>query len=491
MTVRAALLLAALFAAALPLYLARNTTNPPGYFFDEASISYEAMTIEQRGVDEWGNSMPLFFKSGGDYKSSPYIYLLAAVYHFTGPGRTAARDFSGVLGDLTAAALGWLAWMLSRQLWVAAATFISVVFTPSMFEMSHVVFEVALYPLVFTLFLMALLHASRRERWTAWDVIFLAITLSLCTYAYAIGRMYGPMLVAEVCIFFYTRRRRNALTAIVLLYIATTVVPMTVYQIRLHGALTERFLQLSYLDEPVPMIAHDFVSHYLEDFDPVQQALTGDPNPRHHVKGSGGNILIATLVLAFTAIAGAGRDASRWRVFLIFALVLGTVPAALTSDRMHNLRMVPYATLMIVLSAMALTTVPRRMLAALTALALLQSAWFFVHFYRDGTATVRQRAFQSACEPVTLAALSRQSRPIYLIGHVFAMDSIWYAWPHGWEMKDFVIRDPAGAAPAGAVVISNAVPPGGAREIYGQGGFWTYLAPSLAIAPPARARRPL
>ncbi len=272
----AALLIGALFLAALPLYLAGNTTNPPGFFTDECAIAYAAMRVVQHGVDELGNRMPLYFASSGEYKNPVYVYLLAGVFRFTGPSAAVARDFSGIAGDLAAAAMAWLSWMLTRRRWAAVATFAMVVLTPALFEMSRLVFEVALYPLVFALFLIAVLRASRRERWTASDVIFLAVTLSLCTYTYSIGRLYAPLLLAGL-FFFYTRRRRNALVALVALYVVTTLVPLLVFQLHNDRALTGRFRGLSYLDEPLPYVVHDFVDHYLEDFDPVGQSLRGDP----------------------------------------------------------------------------------------------------------------------------------------------------------------------------------------------------------------------
>ena len=473
------LVIAALFLAALPLYLGGNTTNPPGFFGDEARICYNALLIGERGVDEWGDRLPLYFRAGGEYQNPVYVYLLAAIFRVTGPSSAVARDLSAILGDLAAAAMGWLAWMLTRRRGVVAATFAMVVLTPALFEISRLVFEVALYPLVLALFLIAVLRASRRERWDATDVLLLALTLSLCTYAYSIGRLYGPLLLAGL-FFFHTPRRRIALVAVVALYAVTTLVPMFVYQARHRGALTVRFRQLSYLQEPLPLFVHDFAAHYLESFDPVGQSLQGDSQERHHVRGSGGGILAATFLLAFAGVAIAGRRAGAWHLFLIYALILSLVPVALTSDPLHALRAVPYTLLLIVFASIACAEVPVRWLAAVAVIAVLQSGWFFVHFVRDGPR--RAAAFQTGCQPATAAALAQQQRPIYLVGHIWPIASIWYGTLHGVGRNDFVVCDPTGTPPANAVVVTMALPPPGAREVFRRDGFRTYIAPGYTAA---------
>jgi hypothetical protein len=89
--------LALLLAAALIFYARGAATNPPGFFLDESSIAFNAHTVSQSGVDEYGESLPLYFRAFGEYKNPVYIYLLAGVYTVTGPSIAAARFLSAVL----------------------------------------------------------------------------------------------------------------------------------------------------------------------------------------------------------------------------------------------------------------------------------------------------------------------------------------------------------------------------------------------------------
>lgn len=50
------------------------STNPPGFFCDEAAIGYNTYKILTTGKDEYGVSFPVFFQSFGDYRLPVPIY---------------------------------------------------------------------------------------------------------------------------------------------------------------------------------------------------------------------------------------------------------------------------------------------------------------------------------------------------------------------------------------------------------------------------------
>ena len=67
------------------------TDRPTGFYLDESSFAWNAWSLVTTGADEHGRTWPLFFESFGDWKTAPYIYLLAAVFAVTGPSILAAR----------------------------------------------------------------------------------------------------------------------------------------------------------------------------------------------------------------------------------------------------------------------------------------------------------------------------------------------------------------------------------------------------------------
>ncbi len=127
-------------------YFAGVPKNPPGFFIDEASIAFNAHSIALQGIDEHGQRFPLYFQAFGEYKSPVYIYVLAALYKFTGPGVFAARLLSAVLGLSAALLLGLLAFQMTRRRAAGLIIFIAAGLTPWLFEISRLVFEVTLLP---------------------------------------------------------------------------------------------------------------------------------------------------------------------------------------------------------------------------------------------------------------------------------------------------------------------------------------------------------
>ncbi|HEV7922147.1 MAG TPA: glycosyltransferase family 39 protein, partial [Thermoanaerobaculia bacterium] len=303
---------AALIVACALWYFADQRKNPPGFYLDESSIAYNAWTIAHHGVDEYGVRFPLYFKAFGEYKNPVYIYLLAGVFELTHPTNLAARRFSAFLGFAAALSLGALAWSLTRRRSVAAITFLTAIATPNLFEVSRLVFEVALFPLALVAMLAAVLAAHRRERWNGWIVLALAGSLALITYTYSTGRLLGVLYAAGLLIL-YTRERRPSLIAVYAIYAAVALLPIAVYNARHEGALTVRARQISFVpmwrEHPADVLAN-LERNYAANLLPLGQSLSGDPNARHHVQGSGGNVLLMTFALAAmgTALVIRSRD---------------------------------------------------------------------------------------------------------------------------------------------------------------------------------------
>ena len=167
--------------------------DPPGFYIDEASIAYNAHSISQTGHDEHGVSWPLYFRAFGEYKNPVYIYALAAIFKVTGPRIRVARLFSALLGALACLLLGYLAWRLSRRLSISIIIFLSALLTPWLYESSRLVFEVAAYPAVTVLFLLALQRAAAKLSSDA------AVVGVVGTYHWTIARAFVRSRTAVLC----------------------------------------------------------------------------------------------------------------------------------------------------------------------------------------------------------------------------------------------------------------------------------------------------
>jgi len=273
------LLLASILFLTAVLYVAGIRHNPPGYYIDESSISFNAHLIAQTGRDEHGEMFPLFFRAFGEYKNPVYIYLLAAIYRITGPSPTAARLLGAVLLYLASLAIGLLALRLSGRCDVALLVLLTALLTPWLFELSRVVLEVAVYPLLVAIFLLNLQRVSKLSRWSWLDASVIALLLALLTYSYSIGRLFAPLLALGL-LFFLARLKWHSIGRVWLLY-ALLLVPLFIFNWRHPNALTGRFQIITYstADSTYPQLVWEFVKHYVGNFNPWRMVVKGGKLP--------------------------------------------------------------------------------------------------------------------------------------------------------------------------------------------------------------------
>ena len=88
-----------LIAAALRLFALGS--NPPGLYWDEVSLGYNAYSILKTGHDEHNRFLPIdTFKAFGDYKPPGYIYATVPSIALFGLNNFAVRLPSALAGTL-------------------------------------------------------------------------------------------------------------------------------------------------------------------------------------------------------------------------------------------------------------------------------------------------------------------------------------------------------------------------------------------------------
>ena len=458
-----------IIASAVALYARGVPNNPAGFYIDESSIAYNAHLISQTARDEYGVQWPLYFRAFGEYKNPTYIYLLAALFKITGPSIFAARMLSSLLGAGAALLLGLLAWRLSQRFWLAVIVTGSALLTPWLYESSRLVFEVAAYPFVIALFLLSLQRAAARHRWHTYDVIAIAVTLALVTYTYSIGRLLGPLLAAGLVCFAHKHNRRPVVLA--LAAYAITLVPLATFAWVHPGAMSSRLIAISYLNSHTSFasVAVDFMKHYAADINPWTMLVTGEQNIRDHIGGMGafliGSFIVAALGL-FLVIKGRLND-SWWR-FIVYALAVSVIPAALTANYFPQLRLIVLPVLLHVLMVPGLQFLAdvsrgvgglRKWSPVMIAIILIvaEGLYFQRLFQRDSPArwyVMDARFPRKILEP----ALAMNRRPIYLYDRSNSsgyIQALWHGTLRGLPPSAFARPAVADSVPAGSVVISS------------------------------------
>ncbi len=388
-----------LAVAAFQLWISPG--NPPGFFRDEAALAYNAHTIADEGRDEYGARFPLYFSSFLDYKSPLYVYGLAGVFLVTGADREVARGFSAACMLAAILLLGWLGYRTTGKASVGVATVVVAGTSPWLFELGRVAFEVAMEPLFLSLALLGVERACRFDRWSWRTALPVSAALGGITYVYAGGRLLAPLLAASLVV---VGRWRWLLVAWV--GFAATQIPLLAYTREHPGALTRRFDATSFVTDDMPPweIAWRASVNYLQDLQLWHYAVSGDVKPYAHTPGSGA-LLTASLALSVAGLVLVllrRRSDPFWR-YVVAALVVSPVPAALTIDRFHAVRLAPFAVMLVVVAIPGVEALrdaavrgrgARILAAALVALAAMQLAFFVRNYTTKGP--LRTGRFEAA-----------------------------------------------------------------------------------------------
>ena len=460
-----ALLTAVALVAAAAIFV-RITKNPPGFYIDESSIAYNAHTIARAGCDENGIPWPLYFRAFGDYKNPVYIYILAGLFRLAGPSILIPRLLGAGLVVLAAATLGLLALRWSRSRIVALLIGISVLITPWLFELGHVAMEVALYPFACALFLFCLHRATGKTKWGATEVVALAATLALLTYSYSIGRLLGPLLAIGLLLF-WTRDRWPGVLATWVTY-ALLISPIVAFSTKHPGALTERFQIITYLNPGIGFVevVSEFAKHYLANLNPWRLLVRGDPNPDQIVHVFGTGLFLAPIfVFSITGVGLILRRAQRepWSRYLLYAFAVSIVPASLTKESFHMLRLIAVPVFLLVFAIPGIAWFSERsrraILVTLLGLTSLQAVWFQWNYHRTAGTARRVHLFDAEYPTkIFEPAIASAANPIYIADALWIpgyIQAYWYGTLKGIDLSRFHRLAPDQPVPLGGLVIST------------------------------------
>src|SRR6266576_2596256 len=484
------------------LYTWGISRNPPGFFLDESATAYNAYLVSRTGAGEFGPRFPILFQqyavSNPTYMNPLAIYLMAIVFRFVPPSILAARMCAAFWMFAACLLLGMLAKRISGQRQIGVIVAGTALLTPWLFEDGRLVFDAHLPAFTVAVFLLAAYRIQSKETWNWRNIALVAGGLASVTYGYFSGRALAPLYAVGLLLLATTKHRFLGLLKIWLAY-AVTLVPLILFNRSHPGVLTKRLWEVTYVNpgapwKEIPSQLAEFVRCYLQDQSLTPLLLTGDPQTRQHLLGSGGAILFATFILAMLGLwlIIVRRWREPWWRFVLYGLAVSILPGAITDWPFHQMRLMGYAVFLLVLTIPALewllasvepkqrmgnttdTThdgepggavvaspgLPRgvRMgiLALLLTATVAQAIDFQLIFWRKGLD--RQFAFDVLYKDAYDAAVARSERPIYLEDGQWGpayMDAYWYATVERRPLSEFVRLADKAKPPPGAIVLSS------------------------------------
>jgi len=367
-----------LIGAVLRLYNLTNT--PPSLYWDEVSLGYNAYSIAETGHDEHGEYFPFIFRGYDDFKFPGYIYLTAVFVYFLGLSELTTRLPGALIGTASVFFIFILTHNLFSRLrekkdsitFSLAAAFLFAI-SPWSINFSRAAFE-ANVALGFVILGFALILQKKKSHLMfVLGLIFLLFSL----HTYRSELIFVPLLLSvSLTLFFkdFFSAARRKITVISLVVFMLLSLP--IYYHTFLGEASARQNQVSVLEgvdkkigeyseqiinSTQPRLGNIFLNYriayidvflnnYIPQVSPSFLFLEGDPNPRHGAPYMGVLYLweSITLILGFIFLTKVNKKVG---IFLGAWVIIGILPAALTTPTPHALRALTILPPLIIISS--------------------------------------------------------------------------------------------------------------------------------------------
>jgi 4-amino-4-deoxy-L-arabinose transferase-like glycosyltransferase len=281
------------------------SSNPYGFFSDEAASGYNAYSLLTTGKDEYGTPWPFYFRSFGDYRNPVAIYSMIPFIGLFGLNEFSVRIPMAIYGTATIL----LVYLLTKELFEVATALVASLFlaiSPWHIHFSRTGFEFT--PLNFYLILgLWLFFKFRNNHQKIWLILsMLAFIITFYTY-YPI-QLVLPILLTGLFLIF-PLRKKHLFLSVFLLFLGLT--PFFIGIIK--GEAQSRFNSISSFPKDktsrqiIWQIANSYLGHFSQSFLFTKGDIdySGHNLSRHSVKGVGqlylfqAPLLIIGLIILF------------------------------------------------------------------------------------------------------------------------------------------------------------------------------------------------
>ncbi len=312
---------------------------PNGFFQDEASVGYDAYSILKTSCDRYGEFLPLFARSFGDYVESSYRFLVVPFIGLFGLNEFATRLPSAIIGILSILIL----YLLAKELFNPKIALISALFLA--ISPWHIQFSRIAWPntLMIFLFCSGLLFFMKAFNKNPRYLLLSAVVFSLSLWTYQPARVFVPLFITGISIIFLGDLRKVKKQAIAAAAIFSVfLIPFFLFWISAKG--------MARVGGELNVGLPQNIYYYLSYFNPVFLFLKGDQNLRHNIFNMGQLYLLESVtVLAGIISIFIGAKKKEHKILLLW-MFLYPIPAAFTAPA-HASRSIMGAPLFSLLSA--------------------------------------------------------------------------------------------------------------------------------------------
>lgn len=376
------LLIALILILSAGLRIYKLPQNPPGLYWEEVALGYDAYSIWKTGRDHHGNFLPLAaFKSFGDWKPSLYFYAAAPFVGLLGLNSWAVRIPSALAGIVIVVGVGQLTKFFWEEIKPQTSKLnsqtalllgmLTAAITPWTLHFSRAAWESNLGAALILWGVICGLNFSRRHHFP--QLLLSAILLILSMYAYHAMRIIAPLLgVGILLISFnkfgsfsqYVKQQGVKLLTLVLIVLilgAPLVLSLLNPESRIRFVQTNIFSDINIIElsnelrqeagntlisrffhHRFWLFAQKIIANFLSHFSFGFLFVSGDYNPRHSIQYFGHLYYSQFLWLLLGTFVLAVRRTKKV-YFLGFWLIITVMTAAVTKTVPHALRILAAA----------------------------------------------------------------------------------------------------------------------------------------------------
>lgn len=381
---------------------------PAGFSADEANFGYSAYSILTTGRDEWGELLPVFPRTFGDFKAPIYIYLTVPSIAIFGLSEFAVRLPAASLGILGV----FLVYLLSREIFksdkISLISAFLLAVSPWHWPLSRAGIDPSLVSFFTLLTLFCFIKAKSNARWL---VLALSVA-SLGAYSTNSAKLFLPLIAAFMLISGWQHYWANKKIVFAGLILSTAILlPAVIHS----SAFSRRAADVSIfnptagweevskrqfesnLPRPLERIftnkltytVGEVFKNYVGYYSPQFLFTNGPSEPTYGMIPGRGVLYIFELPLVILGWVFLFVAKHKYRYLLLFWLLTAALPAALSKTAEHASRAATFLPLWSLISAYGFYEIwlrwqsfrSSRLIQAVLALVLLFSFASFANDY--------------------------------------------------------------------------------------------------------------
>lgn len=340
-----------LIAVGIFLRVYRINEIPAGFFIDEATISVDAKSIAEDGIDEYGRRFPFYFEALSDFRLPGYVYPTALAFKLLGPTLLTVKLVALISSFVSIFLLGYFTKLLfPKKEILALSAMAAISISPFHIHFSRIGYETMLATALMLLFFISLIRLLTKP--SLFWIIVGSFSIIISSWTYPSSKLIltilsGILLLMGLTKITFGQNRKNM---ILIPFLFLVVCLITFIPGILSPVADKR--SLNYINEGTngtlwgilttkPRL---FLSSWLYMFDLQLLFKKGDLFAfRHGTKEQGLflSIFLIPFILGLISLIRKYSGKSFTPAFLIILTIVIGIPSALTSNTPYGTRILP------------------------------------------------------------------------------------------------------------------------------------------------------